>query len=103
MNLELERHDGIRRHFSFDWQEVAKYNPDYLSYVEAERTRLGENHPLFLTQYCLKPLHGGGGFLSHGQQAQLQGSHTRQHQPTGGKLYVTYALQDAAKQTTFPA
>ena len=87
-NLEQERLDGIKRHFSFDWQEVAKYNPDYLHYVEAERARLGENHPLFLTQYCLKPLHGGGGFLSHTQQAQLQGNHPRQHQPTSGKLYV---------------
>ena len=27
-NLELERKDGIKRHFRFDWQEVAKYNPD---------------------------------------------------------------------------
>jgi len=87
-NLEQERLDGVRRHFSFDWQEVAKYNPDYLHYVESERARLGENHPLFLTQYCLKPLHGGGGFLSPAQQAQLQGNHPRQHQPTGGKLYV---------------
>ena len=87
-NLEQERVDGIRRHFSFNWQEVAKYNPDYLHYVEAERARLGENHPLFLTQYCLKPLHGGGGFLSQVQQAQIQGNHYRQHQPASGKLYV---------------
>ncbi|MBE9483161.1 MAG: hypothetical protein IMY88_05715, partial [Chloroflexi bacterium] len=35
-NLELERSDGIKRHFHYDWQEVAKYNPDYLAYVEAE-------------------------------------------------------------------
>jgi hypothetical protein len=53
--LELERKDGIRRHFRYDWQEVAKYNPDYLAYIEAERERLGENHPLFRTQYCLLP------------------------------------------------
>jgi len=44
-------------------QEVAKYNPDYLAYVEGEKQRLGENHPLFLTQYCLLPLRGGGGFF----------------------------------------
>ena len=46
-NLELERRDGIKRHFRYDWQEVAKYNPDYLAYVEAERERLGDNHPCF--------------------------------------------------------
>ena len=27
-NLELERKDGIKRHFRYDWQEVDKYNPD---------------------------------------------------------------------------
>ena len=87
-NLELERKDGIKRHFRYDWQEVAKYNPDYLAYVEAERERLGENHPLFLTQYCLLPLHGGGGYLSPQQRAQLAGKHTRKHQPESGRVYI---------------
>ena len=87
-NLELERKDGVKRHFRYDWQEVAKYNPDYLAYVEAERERLGENHPLFLTQYCLLPIHSGGGFLSRQQQAQLKGEHPRRHQPEEGKVYV---------------
>jgi hypothetical protein len=70
---------------------VAKYNPAYLGYVEGERQRLGESHPLFQTQYCLNPLHGGGGFLSPGQRAQLRGSHSRQYQPPaaeGGRIYV---------------
>ncbi|MBA7596039.1 hypothetical protein ES703_03008 [subsurface metagenome] len=87
-NLELERRDGIKRHFHFDWQEVAQYNPHYLRYVEGERERLGESHPLFQTQYCLKPIHGGGGFLSPQQQAQLQGAHGRRHLPEEGKVYV---------------
>jgi hypothetical protein len=87
-NQELEKRDGIRRHFRFDWQEVARYNPDYLAYVEAERERLGENHPLFLTQYCLQPIRGGGGFLSTQQRAQLSGDHPRKHAPESGKVYV---------------
>ena len=87
-NLELERIDGVRRHFRYDWQEVAKYNPDYLRYVEAERQRLGESHPLFQTQYCLRPIRGGGGFLSLQQRAQLAGSHSRLHLPEKGKVYV---------------
>jgi len=87
-NLESERRDGIKRHFSYGWQEIAKYNPDYLAYVEAERERLGENHPLFLTQYRLLPIHGGGGFLSPQQRAQLNGEHDRKHQPDRGKVYV---------------
>jgi hypothetical protein len=87
-NLELERQDGIRRHFRYDWQEIAKHNHDYRNYVEAERERLGENHPLFLTQYRLLPIRGGGGFLSRQQLAQLRGEHSRKHQAKAGKIYV---------------
>lgn len=87
-NLELEKKDGIRRHFRYDWEEVAKYNPEYCAYVQAERERLGAEHPLFLTQYRLLPLRGGGGFLSSGQRAQLQGEHDRRHQPEAGKTYI---------------
>jgi hypothetical protein len=87
-NLELERQDGIRRHFRYDWQEIAAYNPDYHAYVEAERARLGENHPLFLTQYRLLPVQGGGGFISRQQLAQLQGEHRRKRHAERGKIYV---------------
>jgi hypothetical protein len=87
-NLELERKDGIKRHFRYDWQEVAKYNADYLRFVEAEKERLGSNHPLFLTQYALVPICGGGGFLNMAQRAQLQGGHSRLHHPEPGKVYV---------------
>jgi len=87
-NLELERRDGVKRHFRYDWEEVAKYNPEYLAYVQAERERLGENHPLFLTQYRLLPIHGGGGFLSVQQREQLQGEHARLRRAEAGKTYV---------------
>ena len=87
-NLELERADGLKRHFRYDWQEVAKYNPEYLAYVEAERERLGEDHPLFLTQYRLLPIRGGGGFLTYEQRAQLQGDHPRLRTPDPGLTYV---------------
>jgi len=87
-NLELERKDGTKRHFRYDWEEIARYNPDYLTYVEAERERLGENHPLFLTQYKLRPIHGGGGYLSPQQRAQLQGEHSRKRQRNPCRFYV---------------
>jgi len=95
-NLELERKDGIKRHFRYDWQEVARHNPDYLAYVEAERERLGENHPLFLTQYRLLPIHGGGHYLSPQQRAQLSGEHTRKHSPGAGRSRVYVAGIDLA-------
>ncbi len=87
-NLELEKKDGTKRHFRYDWEEIAKHNPDYRAYVEAERERLGENHPLFLTQYRLRPIHGGGGYLSPQQRGQLSGEHTRKHQPDRSQLYI---------------
>ncbi|MFH1648045.1 MAG: hypothetical protein ABID71_10290 [Chloroflexota bacterium] len=87
-NLELERRDGVRRHFRYDWEEVARHNPDYLAYVQGEWERLGGNHPLFLTQYRLLPIHGGGGFLSAQQRAQLQGEHARERRGERGHVYV---------------
>jgi hypothetical protein len=87
-NMELARKDGIKRHFRCDWQEVAKHNPEYGVFAEAERQRLGEDHPLFKTQYALIPIHGGGGFLSRQQLAQLQGEHSRTHQRCQESVYV---------------
>ncbi|MGA8849695.1 MAG: hypothetical protein WB564_07745 [Dehalococcoidia bacterium] len=87
-NLELERKDGIKRHFRYDWQEVGRYNPDYVQFVQAERQRLGEEHPLFRTQYALLPVTHGGGFLSRQQIALVLGEHQRQSQPGMKRTYV---------------
>jgi hypothetical protein len=87
-NLELEREDGIKRHFRYDWQEVGRYNPDYVMFVQAERQRLGEEHPLFRTQYALLPITQGGGFLSRQQIALVLGEHQRQSQPEGKRTYI---------------
>jgi hypothetical protein len=78
-NLEMEKKDDIRRHFRYDWQEVSRYNPEYRKFVEMELVRLGEHHPLFKTQYALVPIHGGGGFISAQQRAQMIGDHPRLH------------------------
>jgi hypothetical protein len=87
-NLELEKKDGVKRHFRYDWQEVGRYNPDYIQFVQAERHRLGEEHPLFRTQYALLPISHGGGFLSRQQIALMLGEHQRQSQPEGKRTYV---------------
>ena len=49
---------------------------------------MGEDHPFFRTQYLLLPVAGGGGLFSTAQQAQLQGWHPRQRQPSPGGVYV---------------
>ena len=87
-NLELEKQDGVRRHFCYDWQEVARYNQEYAAYVAGERLRLGEDHPLFRTQYRLLPVRAGGGFFSPPQRAQLQGDHVRIRRGQPDRIYV---------------
>lgn len=87
-HLAAERRDGIRRHFEYDWETVARYNPDYGAFVEGERERLGATHPLFLTQFCLKPIAGGGRLLNGSQRAQLEGWHERIATPVSGESYV---------------
>ena len=87
-NLELERKDGVKRHFSVPWEEVARHSPPYKRYVEMERERMGENHPLFRTQYLLVPVSGRGGLFTAGDASQLQGSHSRRRGPAQGSVYV---------------
>jgi len=87
-NLAQEARDGIRRHFQYDWQRVAESNPDYGRYVEGEIARLGPDHPILRTQYCLETLAGASGFLSEQQRAQMRGDHARLHAPLAGREYV---------------
>lgn len=86
-NQDLERRDGVRRHFEYDWEAVARHNPAYARFVEAERQRLGEGHPLFQTQYCLHTV-SGGRLFNPSQRAQLQGTHAREHAPQRGEVYI---------------
>lgn len=87
-HLELERRDGIRRHFEYDWETVARYNPAYGRYVQAERARLGETHPLFQTQYALKPVVSLSRTFSPADLRLLEGSHPRLPGPAAGERYV---------------
>ncbi|MCY4625438.1 MAG: hypothetical protein OXC99_10635 [Chloroflexi bacterium] len=87
-NVEMERRDGIRRHFAFDWEAVAAVDPLYRAYVEGERERLGGGHPLFRTQYRLLPIAAGEGMFSRSQLARLEGSHGRLRGPRPGCSYV---------------
>lgn len=86
-NLELERKDGIKRHFEYDWEVVARYNPAYRVFVDAERQKLGEDHPLFKTQFLLKTISDRSAFLNVTQRLQLRGDHECETEPQGG-VYV---------------
>ena len=87
-NRELERRDGVRRNFVYPWQHCARYNVAYGRYVHAERLRLGETHPLFTTQYELRPLPGGGRLLSPADLDLMRGEHVREAGGVAGATYV---------------
>ena len=87
-HLAQERRDGIRRHFEYDWQVVARNNADYARYVSDQRDALGEEHPLFQTQYCLRALPGAGRLLGPTQLTLLRGAHPRLEAPAAGETYV---------------
>jgi hypothetical protein len=87
-HIEAERADGIRRHFEFGWEQVAACNPAYGRYVRQEQARLGAEHPMFLTQYCLRPVPGQGRLLNAQQLSVLHGSHERLDAPRAGESYV---------------
>jgi hypothetical protein len=98
-NQALEAEDGVQRHFGYDWTVGAAEIAAYGAYVVAERDRLGEGHPLFQTQYALRPVAGSGRLLGPAHLAQLAGTHTRQRRPQPGALYVA-ALDCAGEEET---
>lgn len=80
-NQALERQDGIRRHFAFDWTTLAQINQQYRHFVEGEMQRLGEEHVSIRTQYRLLPISGGGYLLNDLQRHLLSGTHRWLEEP----------------------
>jgi hypothetical protein len=87
-HLAAERRDGVRRHFEYDWTVVAQSNPRYGGFVRQEEARLGAEHPMFLTQYCLCTLPGAGRLLGPNQLTLLRGAHNALDAPVAGETYV---------------
>jgi hypothetical protein len=88
-NLALERQDGIKRHFEYDWRTLAAINQNYKRFVTGEIQRLGSDHPVIQTQYFLQPISGAGHLLSSMQQHLLQGEHAWEAQPDAeGSIYI---------------
>ena len=78
----------MRRVFEYPWWVVAEHNPAYGRHVEAERDRLGADHPLFRTQYALEPVSTASPAARRGQLGLLQGDHPPSDGPVAGRAYV---------------
>lgn len=70
------------------WYERAEHNPTYGRACEAERDRLGEDHPVWLSQYCLIPVESVGRMFTLADLDLLHGRHPRLRQPRAGEVYV---------------
>lgn len=63
-NKKEHTNGGKRNHFEYDWRTVAKYNPNYLKYIEGEKKRLGEDSDEFQMSYCLRWILSRGMFIT---------------------------------------
>lgn len=53
-NKRLEKKDGIRRHFEYNWEVLAELSPQYKAFCLAERARLGADDITWLTQFQIR-------------------------------------------------
>jgi len=85
---QMERHDGIKRVFTYDAEVVGKAVPPYAIHVKNEVARLGRHHPLIRTQYFLEEIDAEAGLFPAHRQALMRGQHQRQEDPTPGHVYA---------------
>ncbi len=81
-----EVRDGRRRSFIVDWTVLGDVSSQYKAFVLRERERLGARHPMFVTQYMMEQVAGGGRLLTPALVAQLQGDHARSRKRPGPAL-----------------
>jgi len=85
---EQEATDGIKRVFLVPWEQVAAEVPSYGEHVGKEIARLGRQHPIVKTQYCLEEIDEAGRLFPAERQARMQGDHPRQRRPIRTEIYA---------------
>ena len=76
-NLELERKDGIRRHFRYDWQEIAKYNPDYRLMSKQKKCGSAKIIPYSLHNIVYCQFTAAADFFHASRRRNFRVNHTR--------------------------
>jgi len=85
---ERQKKVGRKLLFEVPWWVVAESVPRYGQAVEAEIARLGLDHPIIQTQYCLRALQSSGRFFEPRHLESMRGDFPRRHGPQAGKVYV---------------
>jgi len=85
---EQEAQDGIKRVWMAPWEMVAAEVPAYGEHVKKEMARLGPEHPIVKTQYCLMEIDEAGRLFGEERRARMLGDHPRQRRATKGQLYA---------------
>jgi hypothetical protein len=75
-------------HHEFNWREIVAYNPAYGLHIEAERARLGEDHPIFQSQYEMRAALAERRLFSPERLAAIQGEFAALQLPIDGERYV---------------
>lgn len=76
------------RHNQVELEAVAGQLPAYARFVEQERTRLGADHPIYLSQYMLVSSQAERRLLSPSQLWSLEGPFGPLFRPAEGERYV---------------
>lgn len=86
---EEQERTGERLIHIVDGETVAKFNPKYGEFLDLERSRLTEHHPIYLMNYAMKPAKGFGRYLDRPEYEELMhGPQRHQTEPRAGAVYV---------------
>lgn len=89
--IELEKQDGIRRHFQYNADEVRKVIPQYGHFVDGEIQKLGRQHPLVKTQYFCEEIDAIASMFNTGRMALIHAEQIENAQPEPGHIYCLVA------------
>ena len=83
-----ERNRGTDRFMEYPADVWCELNPAYAAHYAERVAKLGDDHPVILTQYKLVDVESIGGFMSDAQRASLfSGDHPRTEAPRAGMRY----------------
>ena len=102
--LEAEQEkDGIQRVWVTPPEVVAAENPAYATFLNAQVSRYGRNHPIVASEYYLEPIDASGGLFDTRRRRLLAGHHDRQTEPFHFSTYIaTIDIGGADEQTAAP-